>query len=271
MNRLLLLGASALALSACDTINSSAALDADAIGLAAAGFTPTYSTGAEGPQNADIVYSDTSGDGLVGFMGFSDGVVRPVLIRIAEDESAAYVSIAGGPVLVFDTIEESGWSGPAGYFYTSVAGYGDNYAQTYGDGDWAEGVYGQQTAPGDLLTGTVNFAGGGGFNGADISGGFDMFLTMNFGTGGITGFLDGGYGGESGSGSFTSEVTGQMVGSFFAMSSDIDSLSAEGNLGFLGGFYNEGTTIGVGVAGTLNGTTVGGGFGGSVGGPGFLE
>ncbi|MXQ08605.1 hypothetical protein GQ651_12175 [Alphaproteobacteria bacterium GH1-50] len=70
MKHVLLLTTAAIALSACDTIASSDALEENGLTTAASVYTPTYASGSEGPQNADVVYSNTPGDGLVGCMGF---------------------------------------------------------------------------------------------------------------------------------------------------------------------------------------------------------
>ena len=250
-----------MALGACDTIASSDALDADSLTSAAAVYVPTYAAGATGPENSEFVYSDTPETGLVGFMGFSDGTVKPVRVRIASDESSAFLSINGGPEIAFDTRGEGEWSGPEGVLSVDVSGYWENSVVLTGEGQSARGYYGQQTHPEDLLTGVVSFSGSGRFSGETLEGGFGMNVDMDFASQTISGMLEGGYSDSvTGSGNFTGDVAGRMSGSFLAMSSDIAGTGVTGDLGFLGAFYDDGKYAAGGSAGTINGQSIGGDF-----------
>ncbi|MXQ08606.1 hypothetical protein GQ651_12180 [Alphaproteobacteria bacterium GH1-50] len=185
-------------------------------------------------------------------------------MRIADDESSAFLSVNGGAEIEFDTPEEGGWSGPAGFLFAQVSGFYENRVNLYSESSYAGGYYGQQTAPEDLLTGDVNFFAYVEFSGEMMEGGYDMNLTMAFESNSISGSIEGGFADysdeEAPGGSFSGDVTGEMAGSFFAMSSDIAGEGVTGNLGFLGAFYDNGTYIGGGGAGTINGQTVGGEF-----------
>ena len=93
-------------------------------------------------------------------------------------------------------------------------------------------------------------------------------MTVDFGTGGITGDFNGEFFDETEAGFeeegvatlFTSTPTGQLQGNQLAMTSAVDAEAVTGSMALLGGVFDNGSLIAGGASATLNNIDMGGRF-----------
>ena len=260
--KLTVLGGVAL-LAACTTAEQEATLTEKL--SAASIYDPVI---ADGETSITEALGDETSAGVTGFMGFSDGTVKPVLVRTNSDQSILYISIDGAPA-----IEMARYGGGEEYAYYSTEGeYVDldyytsdsNYVYYDGNDGWGDGQYGME-APVEALSGTARYQGYASAGGENAYIWGDLTIGVDFGSGSLVGLMSGGfeqYGEEDYEYSdVIGSIAGTVSGSRMAGVLDINSESVSGQLDMLGAFYGpDGGTLAGGMAGTLNGETLGGGF-----------
>ena len=249
------------ALSAC----GSGTVATDPLRVASETYDPVYDD--SGLSFSEGLTSETSDGGLVGLVGFEDGVVRAVRIRQTE-AGDVFLSINGGPEIVFDTPAASDvWTGDVGSLRITDAGPERGLVDIrFDDGADGDGWFGIQTAPDNLPDTAIDFRGSGTFAGAGIDGGYQFVVTVRFDERTIDGSLTGEFVDFSERsavfGALSGAMSGQVQDSFLAMSAELSDPAASDRLAFLGAFFGGGTGMAGGAAGTVNGLAVGGAFGG---------
>jgi len=262
LTKLGVLGGVAL-LAACTTAEQEASLTEKL--SAAAIYEPVV---ADGETTIADALSDETSAGVTGFMGFSDGTVKPVQVRTNSDQTILYISIDGAPAIEmardYDGLGYSEYSTDTEYAELSYSSSESNYVYFDSEELWGDGHYGLE-APTEALSGTARYQGYANASGENSFLWGDLTIGVDFASGGLIGLMSGAYeqyGEESYEESeVIGSIAGTVSGSRMAGVLDINTENVSGQLDMLGAFYGtEGNTLAGGMAGSLNGETLGGGF-----------
>ena len=262
INKIITVGTIAL-LSACTTAAEQETLSQKL--SAAAIYDPVV---ADGITTITEALGDETSAGVTGFMGFSDGTVKPVLVRTNADQSVLYISIDGAPAIEmardYDDFGYSEYSTETEYAELNYYSSDGNYVYFDGGELWGEGHYGME-APAEALSGTARYQGYANAGGENSYLWGDLTIGVDFASGGLIGLMSGGYEQYGDEEYEYSEVIGSIAGtvsgSRMAGVLDINTESVSGQLDMLGAFYGtEGNSLAGGMAGSLNDETLGGEF-----------
>lgn len=219
---------------------------------------------ADGITTITEALGDETSAGVTGFMGFSDGTVKPIQIRTNSDQTILYISIDGAPAIEMARgFGDEGWGvydSDTAFVELNYYPSDSNYVYYDSEDVWGDGHYGME-APADALSGVARYQGEG-YAGGENSGLYgDLTIGVDFASGGLIGLMSGGYGSIDGESDFIGSISGTVSGSRMAGLIDINSESVSGQLDMLGAFYGtNGGTLAGGLGGTVNGEAMGGEF-----------
>ena len=247
----------AFASSGCATTESPFA---DAI-TSAESYSAVYADGVT--SNSDVL-KDPGSYGLPGYVGFENGEVLAVSIRLSPDGQQAFISIDDAPEVEFDVKRWGGstygtWSNDTGAIYLSFASDTDAMVDISGDLAGA-GAFGLMTAPADLPYDVAVFTGGWSARGGDGSAAGSIALSIDFGGGDLTGVLSGTLSTISGEQAFFTGLEGALSGSRIVGRSSVETADVSGGFALMGGVYDDAQTLAGGIAGNLNRVAFGGRF-----------
>lgn len=289
------------ALAACGTATTTtpgATSTVDVSGmLAKAGMYDAVTT--EDHENLNTAVRDAALAGVTGYMGFQDGSVVPVRVRVSSDTTKAYISIDGGEEIEFDyassSYSQTTWSGEESNADIWLNDYASAQLLRIRDSaNNGQGYFGIQTALEDLPQGNGVYAGNYYMVGQQSDYGTDyssgrIALNVNFAEGTVEGSLVGNiylpsefvpedeydyyynyynngiYGDIEGAvdgGTFVAsvDVTGHEASNY-----DVDRREIDGSLEMMGAVYSNGTTVAGGIGGTISESEMGGHFSASEG------
>ena len=262
INKMITVGTIAL-LSACTTAAEQETLSQKL--SAAAIYDPVV---ADGITTITEALGDETSAGVTGFMGFSDGTIKPIQIRTNSDQTILYISIDGAPAIeMARDFGDEGWGvydSDTAFAELNYYSFDSNYVYFDSEDVWGDGHYGME-APADALSGSALYRGNANASGENSYLWGDMTIGVDFASGGLIGFMSGGL--ES----FAEEefsynevfgsISGAVSGSRMAGVLDINTESVSGQFDMLGAFYGiEGGTLAGGMGGTVNGEAMGGEF-----------
>ncbi|AZQ68991.1 hypothetical protein EF888_18760 [Silicimonas algicola] len=244
-------------------------------------YNPVYTDG------EIVTYEALTAEGLTGFVGGEDGSVKEVRVRMDDTglDPIVYVSIDGGPEIVFDGYDGGSYDGYQGYLYlfndaaqyAYMDYYGTDAASIELGGEEEvdrDGYFGLETAAAALPTDTVSYYGGwnayGGSQTTGINASGMMSLSVDFADSSVNGITQGGFDAynddleqETGGnlfGSIEGQVSGSRIDAAMSLYGD-----ATGTMDMKGAFYgDDAQNLAGGVGGSLDtevGTmSLGGGF-----------